>query len=181
MTAPASAPASLPAPTQRAAHRPGATPPLIDLEMGTITIVAWQDDLRDALGHDPRSDYVERFWLSVLGPSTTWLLRSLAWGLESNPDGFALNLMDSARALGLGDRLGRQSPFVRALTRMCQFDLAVMNEDDMSLAVRRRAPWLSRRMVIALPPGLRTEHTAWEIAAAAQRHPSMGSLSDPEG
>ncbi len=163
-------------PPVRAAHRPGTPTPVIDLELGTITILAWHDKVGDAIGHDPRSDYVERFWLSILGPSTTWLLRSLAWGLESYPDGFELNLLDSARALGLGDRLGRQSPFVRALTRLCQFDLAAMSDQDLALSVRRQAPWLSRRMVIALPPGLRAEHTEWEIAAAAARHPSNAQV-----
>ena len=77
------APAPFLYPSVTAAHRPGITAPVIDLELGTITILAWHDEVGDALGHDPRSDYVERFWLSILGPSTTWLLRSLAWGLES--------------------------------------------------------------------------------------------------
>ena len=30
----------------------------------------WPDPVIDELGHDPRSAYVERFWLPVLGPST---------------------------------------------------------------------------------------------------------------
>lgn len=162
-------------PTARFAHRPPVTTPVFDLESGTLVVRAWHDDVHDAVGHDPRSDYVERFWLSILGPSTTWLLRSLAWGLDSYPDGFELDLLESARALGLGDRLGRQSPFVRALTRMCQFDLAAVDETDLSLQVRRRIPWLSRRMVIGLSPGLRGEHTQWEIVAAAARHPSHGT------
>jgi hypothetical protein len=170
-TAPVTPPPRLGAAT-RIAHRPNTVVPVIDPLMPTMNIAAWHDDVVDANGHDPRSDYVERFWLGILGPSTTWLLRSLAWGLESYPDGFELHLADTAKALGLGDRLGRQSPFVRALSRLCQYDLAAMNEADLSLAVRRRVPWLSRRMVIALPPGLRAEHTQWEIVAAAARHPS---------
>ena len=35
-----------------------------------IYISVWSDPLIDRLGHDPRSAYVEQFWLSVLGPST---------------------------------------------------------------------------------------------------------------
>jgi len=31
----------------------------------------WHDPLIDRLGHDPRTRYVERFWLGILGPSTT--------------------------------------------------------------------------------------------------------------
>jgi hypothetical protein len=36
----------------------------------TLEIRAWTDEVVDALGHDPRSPYVERFWLGVLGPSS---------------------------------------------------------------------------------------------------------------
>lgn len=42
-----------------------------------ITIEAWRDPVVEALGHDPRSLYVETFWLPVLGPtrSTTDTIR----------------------------------------------------------------------------------------------------------
>ncbi len=42
-----------------------------------LPVRPWPDGVIDALGHDPRSLYVERFWLGILGPSTTWLLRFL--------------------------------------------------------------------------------------------------------
>jgi hypothetical protein len=42
-----------------------------DLSTETIAIRPWPDEVIDAVGHDPRSAYVERFWLGVLGPSTT--------------------------------------------------------------------------------------------------------------
>lgn len=35
-----------------------------------LRIQPWPDPLLDDQGHDPRSAYVERFWLPVLGPST---------------------------------------------------------------------------------------------------------------
>ena len=50
------------------------------LETDTLTVVPWPDDVIDALGHDPRSHYVEAYWLGTLGPSTTWLLRRLVAG-----------------------------------------------------------------------------------------------------
>src|SRR3989442_11314960 len=74
--------------------------------LDTLTVRPWPDDVIDALGHDPRSAYVEQFWLGILGPSTTWLLRRLATGLEAEPAGFALPLADTARALGLGNQNG---------------------------------------------------------------------------
>ena len=39
------------------------------------TCCAGTTPLIDRLGHDPRSRYVERFWLGILGPSTTLVLR----------------------------------------------------------------------------------------------------------
>ena len=34
----------------------------------TLTIRPWPDPLIDTLGYDPRSRYVETFWLPTLGP-----------------------------------------------------------------------------------------------------------------
>jgi hypothetical protein len=130
---------------------------------GTITVVPWPDVVIDALGHDPRSPYVETYWLAVLGPSTTWLLRRLAFRLEAEPDGFSLDLAETARSLGLGARGGRHSPFVRALGRCVAFELARAESYD-SLAVRRRLPPLSRRQVRHLPPSLQQSHQRWQDA-----------------
>jgi hypothetical protein len=32
--------------------------------------LAWTDPVIDTLGHDPRSWYVEQFWLGIIGPTT---------------------------------------------------------------------------------------------------------------
>jgi hypothetical protein len=134
----------------------------------TLHVRPWPDPVIDAVGHDPRSTYVERFWLGVLGPSTTWLLRRMAAGLEASPAGFDLPLADTARALGLGGE-GRHSPFVRALSRCCQFELA-LPESDQVLAVRRKLPPLNRRQLVRLPEAVQTEHDAWQT----------GHLREPE-
>lgn len=42
-----------------------------------IEVVAWSDPSFELAGHDPRSQYVERFWLPILGPSTVWMLATL--------------------------------------------------------------------------------------------------------
>ena len=123
------------------------TPDLLAAPSATsLNICPWPDDVIDALGFDPRSSYVETFWLGILGPSTTWLMRRIATGLDESPHGFDLDLGDCARALGLGDKGGRHSPFVRALTRLVQFDLAQPHGVD-RLAVRRRVTPLNRRQV----------------------------------
>ncbi len=126
-----------------------------------IPVRPWPDGVIDALGHDPRSAYVERFWLGILGPSTTWLLRYLANGLDASPEGFDLDLASTAQALGLGARGGRHSPFMRALSRCCQFDVAEARPDGV-LAVRRKLPPLSRRQILRLSPELAAAHQAWQ-------------------
>jgi hypothetical protein len=126
-----------------------------------LAIRPWPDPVIDAVGHDPRSTYVEHFWLGILGPSTTWLMRRLAAGLEAHPAGFALPLADTARALGLGDKGGRHSPFMRALTRVCQFDLGQL-EDEGTLAVRRKLPPLNRRQLTRLSEPLQDAHRRWQ-------------------
>ena len=44
---------------------------LTAIESDTLTVVPLPDDVIDALGHDPRSHYVETYWLGTLGPPTT--------------------------------------------------------------------------------------------------------------
>lgn len=131
--------------------------------VAVLTIRPWPDGVIDALGHDPRSAYVERFWLGILGPSTTWLIRHLAAGLDASPEGFDLDLAATAQALGLGGKGGRHSPFMRALSRCCQFDLAEARDDGV-LAVRRKLPPLNRRQILRLPPDLAAAHQAWQEA-----------------
>jgi hypothetical protein len=127
----------------------------------TLEIRPWPDPVIDSLGHDPRSNYVETYWLSILGPSTTWLLRRLARGLEAQPAGFTLSLEHTARALGLAGPNSPHSPFARALTRCVKFDLAQERGDGV-LAVRRKVPPLSRRQVVRLPPDLQAAHEEWQ-------------------
>ncbi len=121
----------------------------------------WSDPVIDRLGHDPRSAYVERFWLSILGPSTTWLLRRLANDLDEHPEGLEIDLGSTARSLGLGTRAGPNAPFGRAVRRACDFGLARF-EGRESLAVRRRVPPLTRGQVNRLPIALRDEHRSWQ-------------------
>ena len=67
---------------------------------GRSTVRPWIDPVVDDDGFDPRSRYVELFWLGVLGPTATWLMRRLVAGLDS-PEGYDLDLDATARAMGL--------------------------------------------------------------------------------
>jgi len=125
-----------------------------------LAVRAWPDPVIDTVGHDVRSPYVERFWLGVLGPSATWLLRRLVRGLEDEPDGFDLDLALAASEIGLGNRSGRHSPFYRSIERCCRFG-ATHLIDERTLRVRRKLPPLTRMQIARLPPSLQATHQAW--------------------
>ena len=136
----------------------------------TLHIVRWLDPIADPHGVDPCSRYVELYWLGIIGPSATWLLRRLSYGLEVHRDGFELHLADTARSLGLGERMGKNSPFRRAFQRLCTFELA-RPYGPSGLAVRVHIPPLPLRHVSRLPESLQQSHRRW---LAEQR------LSEPE-
>src|SRR2546423_14431049 len=83
-----------------------------------LTLRPWPDDVIDRVGHDPRSTYVERFWLPLLGPSSVVLLRRLAAELEDHPDEAAPPVEGAAPPLGRRPPRGRAaSSFARPRPR----------------------------------------------------------------
>ncbi len=144
---------------------------------GAIRVVPWDDPLVESLGFDLRSRYVERFWLPVLGPSATWLLRRIADRLASDPEGFDLPLEDTARALGLGGVGGRHSPFNRALARCARYR-ALRHAGTGVVAVRRRLAPVPAHLARRFPMTLADEHRRWSsdpsTARAAPRSQNRG-------
>jgi hypothetical protein len=127
---------------------------------GCIVFVrAWVDPLVDENGHDPRSRYVELFWLGVLGPTATWLIRRLVSGLDREPDGYEIDLEFTARSMGLSYTSGRASPFSKALQRCAMFGLTHQTNDG--IAVRRRIPTVMHRHLRRMPDALQAAHAAW--------------------
>jgi hypothetical protein len=140
------------------------------LTRSTLRVVSWRDAVVDGLGLDPRSWYVEQFWLPIVGPTCTWFMRRAAAHFERSEAGFVLELDDMARALGLGARQGRHSPFTRALARCITFELARWQGPG-TLALRRMMPPLPQRYMLRLPMALQEEHRRW---TAATRRPAEG-------
>ncbi|HEX3947299.1 MAG TPA: hypothetical protein VHW47_06315, partial [Acidimicrobiales bacterium] len=146
---------------------------------GVVRIVSWEDPVVESAGFDPRSTYVERFWLPLLGPSATWLLRRIADGLDTSPEGFALDLDETARALGLGGLGSRHSPFRRAILRSTRYGL-VRHAGTGTLAVRRMVSAIPHRHVARLPVSLQEQHDRWTeprpIMAAERRRARLLAL-----
>ena len=128
----------------------------------TLTVRPWPDDVLDRVGADPRSAYVERFWLPLLGPSSVLLLRRLAAELERSPAEVELGIEDTARSLGLSGRTGPGAPFQRTVLRCCQFRLAHLDDEGTVLLARRMLPPLTRPQVARLPDPLQRAHRAWQ-------------------
>jgi hypothetical protein len=132
----------------------------VHVEPSTVVIRPWIDPLVDDNGHDPRSRYVEQFWLGVLGPTATWILRRLVAGLERHPSGYQLDLALTAKMMGLSYTAGRSSPFAKALQRCTMFGLAHQTSDG--LAVRRRVPAVAHRHLRRMPEAVQVAHDEWE-------------------
>ncbi len=132
---------------------------------GRLCVEPWLDPVVDEIGHDPRSAYVETFWLPVLGPSTTWLLRRFAAHLDDARAGVEFEVEHLARRLGIGERSGPNSPFSRTVKRCVDFQMAEWHGS--SLAVRRHLPPLARRHLHRLPETLQEEHQVVMESAAA--------------
>ena len=121
-----------------------------------ITLIPWLDQRIDAFGHDPRSAYVEQFWLSTLGPSTTWFLRHCADLLDETAS-TAVNLRETAGTLGIGHEGGARSAMAKTVARACRFR-AARSVGSTTLAVRRRLPHLSHRQLHRLPEPVQRRH-----------------------
>jgi hypothetical protein len=136
----------------------------MNTDLRHITIVPWRDPAVDLVGHPVRSDYVEWFWLPVLGPSATWLLRRCDLWMEHNPAGFTMDSHDIARSLGIASRDDVGSTFARSLTRLQMFGAAQPTAN--ALAVRRVMPRVAAHHLARMPAYLRAYHAEWLAAVA---------------
>ncbi len=125
----------------------------------TVRVAPWHDPVVDRRGHDPRSAYVEQFWLGVLGPTATWLMRRLVAGFDHHPDGYQLDVAGTARCLGLSVSKGTASPFSKAVQRCVMFGLVQRRSD--TWLVRRRVPVVSQRHLGRLPDDVQSAHVQW--------------------
>lgn len=127
-----------------------------EYRVADLVVLPWTEPDRDASGYDPRSDYVEQFWLPLMGPSTVLLLRRLAMGLDRWPDGFECSTQELSLSLGLGPHGGRGS-LGRVIRRAGEFGMTSMEADGRLLALRLLPP-LPARMLRRLPEWLQDAH-----------------------
>jgi hypothetical protein len=125
-----------------------------------LHVIHWEDPVTEKLGHDPRSAYVERYWLGIIGPSATFAARAIAGALDANPDGGDIPLGAFAGQLGIA-----RPHLVHALERLCRFGLATTYGGG--LAFRRKWPPIAARQVAPLPRHLQVVHALESDRATA--------------
>lgn len=133
--------------------------PAPPIETSVVTIHPWVDDIVDERGHDPRSAYVERYWLGVIGPTATLIMRRFADEFDLEPAGFVVDLAHIASTMGLSYTRGVHSPFGKALHRCVMFGLAQPASDGWS--VRRMFPNVAQRHLGRLPADVQRDHYDW--------------------
>ena len=138
-----------------------------------LPIIAWRDPVVEVTGFAPRSDYVETYWVAVLGPSCILAGRRFGEWLETCPAGIEIALGDLARSLGLGDGTSRNAPVIRTLGRLVSFGMATVTAD--ALAARIAYPPLGHRQLARLPGYLAARH-----AADLSRHLDSLSTAVPQ-
>lgn len=130
-----------------------------------ITISRWVDPEVEASGHLVTSNYVETFWLPILGPSATWMARRFAawvYGTDAD-DELQVDMIDLAMALGLPRiTTGKNSPCERTFWRLVTFGVTQRRPGSSRVTahfdVRTHMPVLSAQRLERLPDSLRKYH-----------------------
>jgi hypothetical protein len=143
-----------------------------------IDVMPWQDTLIQNTGYPIGDPYIEMFWLPVLGPTATWLLRRLATGLEHEPAGYTVDVDELARGIGVAYSQGKHNPFARGLHRCIMFGVAqqIAVVPRTVIAVRTVLPSLSQRHIGRLPEQLQIAHSDW-TSVHKNSHPSHSLVS----
>lgn len=152
--------------TLRPPYRTRSGRPRVVATANTLTISSWDDPSVEQFGIDPRSIYAETFWLPVLGPSATWLLRRIAYHLDTDTAGFELDLEETALGIGLGGIESRHASLRRALGRCVRFAIARERGGD-AVEVRRWLAPIPLRQLARLPASLQELHRSWVFDAQA--------------
>lgn len=103
------------------------------------------------------SEYFEKFWLGIIGPSCVIVLRKICSELDKSPSGLSVDSEVFASCLGIGVRGGKNAPLFRTLTRLQRFGL-VKQFSDGHYAVRTMVPYLSKYYLSRLPFCIQAEH-----------------------
>lgn len=146
---------------------------LFELDPTTLVVESWSDPTLEQYGFEVAGDYVELFWLSTLGPTSTWLLRRLVAVIGDRPEAVRVDVTELATALGIGSPQDHLTPFVKSLDRLVMFGVAQARRDR--VGVRRFVPPLATKQLDRLPAHLRRTHDAWMTGRREIEYPVVSA------
>lgn len=123
-----------------------------------VALRPFTDYVVERQGFPVRSEYVDTFWLPVLGPSSISLLRLVSYEFAAGGDAYVVESEVLGKRLGLGG-VGRRSPLFRTLDRLVKFSAGV-KEGPSSWRLRTHLGTLPRRHLARLPLELQEAHGA---------------------
>lgn len=121
----------------------------------TLVVRPLADPVVEAHGFGPMSEYVARCWLPVLGPTATWLYRTLGVLVLADEE-VGVDVEELGRSLGVGTGRSRNSPLARSADRLVDFGAAQW--DGGVLRVRRALAPLTEVRIRRLPRPARETH-----------------------
>lgn len=124
-----------------------------------IEVSCWRDAVVERVGFDACGDYVELFWLPIIGPTSTWLLRRLAITAVLHPQGMSIDATTLAQSLGLGYDTSSRGSLARSLHRLTIFGLARVHGPRVE--IRSVVPPLTLKHLARLPEHLQRAHSLW--------------------
>ncbi|MDA0370546.1 MAG: hypothetical protein O3C62_11270 [Actinomycetota bacterium] len=154
---------------------------LFETDPNSFTIGPWIDPTLEQYGYPVTGQYVETFWLSTLGPTSTWLLRRLVnvlevAGLTTDVDAeIRVDVDEIAGALGVGSASDRLTPLAKALDRLVMFGTAQVRGER--LVVRRFLAPLAAKQIGRLPAHLHRSHSSWATGEETIELPVIAGLS----
>jgi hypothetical protein len=141
------------------AAQPDSHAPRQDSTPIVLRFTVWPDAVLDAQGFGPTHPYSEWAWLPLLGPASTLAWRRVAFLLTHTPAGVTIDAGDLAASLGLGRGTHYNSPILRTLRRLAEFQLInPLNSTD--YAARIHIPPLPARLYRKLSPELQQIHAS---------------------
>jgi hypothetical protein len=127
-----------------------------------VTVTKWSDRVVETLGYPMDAEYVETFWLPIIGPTATWLARRLAQ-IAANDAPTPVPLVPLAAAIGISDaKLGKNDTISKAITRLRVFGIVRFDGD--TLEARTHLAGLTYMQAQRLPRHLRALLDAEERA-----------------
>jgi hypothetical protein len=144
--------------------QPTVSPPSLVSE--PLTVYPWTQPRFEQWGHHIHSDYVERFWLPVLGPSSIVLARHIGANFDEGGTAYECDTHTMAASIGTSP-----SQLVRVIHRLVSFGQATYNPGSRRiLALRTHWAPLSAHSIKRLPAHLAELHRETETDAEATHY-----------